>query len=405
MVRQTLTLYFTENPSDKFYTISIEGSGNSWSVPFTYGRRGTTGISDFKAQNVDLAKAERVYNKTVGEKVGKGYTDDTSGRPGTFSGNMNQAGSAPARTSASIPATPARTQAGPARWPVQVLEEIMDESQIDVMLDGNDWYAQQKHDGKRMVLEWDGRALKAYNKKGLQCGCPVGYEQAVENSARSFVLDGESVGEIYWAFDLLSFNGIDQRNQPYQERFRKLQELEAAFIGSLAIQVVMTADNREQKRNLLRVLKAEGREGIVFKTKYAPYQPGIHPTQVKFKFTATCTCLVAAQNAQSSVQISMLDGTRQVPVGNVTIPPNKTKPSSGSIIEVRYLYARRGGSLYQPVYLRPRDPSEATEDPITKLKYKDEAVSEDDAPEAPGSTPDGDMPVGPVMGTARRIRW
>jgi hypothetical protein len=46
-------------------------------------------------------------------------------------------------------------------------------------------------------------------------------------------------------------------------------------------------------------------------------------------------------------------------VGSVTIPPSHTVPAAGSIVEVRYLYAYEGGSLYQPVYLGIRDDIDA----------------------------------------------
>jgi bifunctional non-homologous end joining protein LigD len=40
-------------------------------------------------------------------------------------------------------------------------------------------------------------------------------------------------------------------------------------------------------------------------------------------------------------------------VGNVTVP------APGDVVEVRYLYAYRGGSLYQPVYLGRREDVDA----------------------------------------------
>jgi len=57
-------------------------------------------------------------------------------------------------------------------------------------------------------------------------------------------------------------------------------------------------------------------------------------------------------------------------VGNVPIPLNKDIPSIGQFAEVEYLYANpNGGSLFQPVYLRPRaDKNEA--DRYDSLKFK-----------------------------------
>jgi bifunctional non-homologous end joining protein LigD len=57
-------------------------------------------------------------------------------------------------------------------------------------------------------------------------------------------------------------------------------------------------------------------------------------------------------------------------VGNVTIPPNHTVPANGSIVEVRYLYAFPGGSVFQPVYLGQRDDVTRRECHVSQLKLK-----------------------------------
>jgi len=59
-----------------------------------------------------------------------------------------------------------------------------------------------------------------------------------------------------------------------------------------------------------------------------------------------------------------------VPVGNVTIPPNHEVPSIGQIVEIKYLYAHLGGSLYQPTYLGLRDDIDPEE--CLMCKYKPE---------------------------------
>ena len=48
-------------------------------------------------------------------------------------------------------------------------------------------------------------------------------------------------------------------------------------------------------------------------------------------------------------------------------------PAVDSIIEVRYLYAYKGGNLYQPTYLGVRDDISFEDCPISQLKYKKEA--------------------------------
>ena len=60
-------------------------------------------------------------------------------------------------------------------------------------------------------------------------------------------------------------------------------------------------------------------------------------------------------------------------VGNCTIPTNHPFPETGAFVEIRYLYAFRGGSLYQPVYKGERGDKSET-DLYESLKFKDEAA-------------------------------
>ena len=68
-----------------------------------------------------------------------------------------------------------------------------------------------------------------------------------------------------------------------------------------------------------------------------------------------------------------------VPVGNVTIPPNQTVPNVGEIVEVEYLYAYLGGSLYQPVYRGKRRDLDISACTTRQLKYKPEGRDDDEA--------------------------
>ena len=65
-----------------------------------------------------------------------------------------------------------------------------------------------------------------------------------------------------------------------------------------------------------------------------------------------------------------------MPVGNVTIPPNAAIPRIGNILEVRYLYCYRAGSLFQPCFLGVRDDLDASACVVKQLKYR--AADEDD---------------------------
>ena len=63
-------------------------------------------------------------------------------------------------------------------------------------------------------------------------------------------------------------------------------------------------------------------------------------------------------------------------LGSVTIPANHVIPAAGAIVEVRYLYAYPGGSLFQPVYAGERTDQALEACDTAQLKYK--AAHKDD---------------------------
>jgi bifunctional non-homologous end joining protein LigD len=91
---------------------------------------------------------------------------------------------------------------------------------------------------------------------------------------------------------------------------------------------------------------------------------------MKLKFYATASVIVTSHNQKRSVAVAIIADKKQVNVGNVTIPPNKEIPAVDSIIEVRYLYAYKGGNLYQPTYIGVRDDIRFEDCLISQLKYK-----------------------------------
>jgi len=190
---------------------------------------------------------------------------------------------------------------------------------------------------------------------------------------RRCLLDGEAVGDTFIAFDLLQEATLELAAKPYQVRYAHLVDL-VDSTPSDSIRYAQTATTRAQKLTMLDRLRKERKEGIVFKRHSASYIPGRPASggdQFKLKFTATASAIVAGANgSRRSVKLELLDGSRRIGVGNVTIPPNHPIPAVNQIVEVRYLYAYPGGSLYQPVYLGKRDDVGADACTIGQLKLK-----------------------------------
>ena len=79
---QSISLAYRDGSSDKVYHAQIEEKDNGYIVNFQYGRRGSTLNSGSKtATPVALAAAQKVYDKLVAEKKGKGYSEGEDGTP------------------------------------------------------------------------------------------------------------------------------------------------------------------------------------------------------------------------------------------------------------------------------------------------------------------------------------
>jgi bifunctional non-homologous end joining protein LigD len=121
-------------------------------------------------------------------------------------------------------------------------------------------------------------------------------------------------------------------------------------IDSESVRLVPSIYGEDRKRTFFGALRTMNAEGAVFKLASAVYaagRPSSGGPALKFKFTTTGSFIVAEHNTTRSVGLKLF---RQKHLcGNVTIPPNLPIPKIGEIVEVRYLYAFRGGSLYQPV--------------------------------------------------------
>jgi bifunctional non-homologous end joining protein LigD len=169
---------------------------------------------------------------------------------------------------------------------------------------------------------------------------------------RETVVDGEEMpGGIYVAYDVTTLRDNDMRKLPFEERYAMLEELFADHLGLLA----PTAFSEAEKREMVAQARRENWEGLMFREVSGEYIHGRTNVILKFKLWASATCRVLTTNAKRSVQLAVLDEKGdEVFIGNVTVPPSMDIPEVDSLVEVRYLYAHEGGSLYQPVLLGVR---------------------------------------------------
>jgi bifunctional non-homologous end joining protein LigD len=236
---------------------------------------------------------------------------------------------------------------------------------------------QEKHDGRRLLVQKHAGVLTGINKLGLSVAVPSTIEEAAKAFHQDFLIDGEAVGDVLQAFDLLGIDGKSVTHEAYTDRYLHLLNL--LFTGQQRhIKLVATAFMPKQKQDVLEVLRKEGREGVVFKNLQASYTPGRPASggsQFKFKFCESASFIVGKVNGKRSVALKLFDGTDLVLVGNCTIPQSREIPEPDDVVEVRYLYAFKGGSVFQPVFIGRRDDVKPEECSIDQLKFKSESTA------------------------------
>lgn len=390
-------LAYKSGTSDKVYHIWVENVGANWFVKFRYGRRGSTLTDGIKVGPTDTRSAEKVYLDIVKEKIGKGYKtikppEPKKGEPHTSKDFKRKPllGVAAVSSADLIGASEViqeKTKDGEkitATWTLgdttscQLLNPIT-EDDLKGFIDDDKWVLQEKHDGRRMLLGFSEGITEAHNRKGQLLPPPEEYCSALQSSFEgfAFVIDGEACGDKFYAFDILWLEGLDCRKLPLHERLINLGMLIRSGAPQDVIRQVVTAETKGEKKKMLETIRKRNGEGVTIKDRDCPYtasRPNSYGPALKFKFVETVSCQVIGVNAKRSVEIGLYRdelGRKHdvaISVGNVTIPANFDIPEVGDVVEVQYLYAYKGGSLYQPVYRGERD--DVPVDTFNELKYK-----------------------------------
>lgn len=353
----TVTLRFVEGSSDKQYSVTIQPSGDSFDVVAAWGRTGSTMQTAVKtASPAPLEKAQALANKLLDEKRRKGYTDAAGGA--AYSG--------------------AEFAGRDSGFRVQLLEPVA-EGQTERLLADPDWVMQEKYDGeRRLIVLCPGETPSGVNRNGLEVAINGDLASVLAERIQvtgKTVLDGEDFGSTFAPFDLLVLNDRDLRDLPYSERVALLEGLIAEAPEVPRLQTYRTT---EQKRAAYARLREQGFEGVVFKLLSAIYtagRAGKDSTQFKDKFVESATCRVIDRNGDKrSVALELMDDATGLwhAMGNCTIPANFGIPDRGALVEIGYLYARKGGALFQPTYKGVRRDLDASACVISQLKFKQE---------------------------------
>lgn len=362
-----MALYYKEGHSDKEYHVHLLQSGaGGYKVRIEYGRRGQSLTSSEKTPSeVDFDEANSIFEGLVHQKKLKGYTEAAGQAPYVGSDKAD-------KISGILP---------------QLLNPI-DNEELKKLLKDDDWCMQEKKDGKRLLLRKTGKTgSEAINRKGLFIAVSEAVAEEAKTIKGTFLLDGEIIGETFWAFDLLEFSGTNYRMETYKTRYEKLKNL--LNYGGEKIKVVPTAFTTQDRISEFKRLKKEGVEGVVFKRLDSIYKAGRPTSKVdkgdmlkfKFKHTASFIVMGPGPKGKRSVYMGLYeDNTNNIKtVGKVTVLPNFAVPANGSVVEVEYLYAYPEGAVYQPIYLGERDDIDTSACVMSQLKFKKVEIDEEES--------------------------
>jgi predicted DNA-binding WGR domain protein len=357
--------------SDKVYHLSLEASGNGFTVTAQYGRRGSALATDIKTKNAPLAYAEakQIFDRVLREKINKGY-------------GVTEGAKAPSRPFPSILQSAEDERRGSGGQPPfetkrqELLEEITYDAVLEHCIRADDYWMQDKSDGhSRGAVKDANGSIYGLNKLGKMVPLPAEIVAELERiNLESFQIDAEIVGDKLVCRDLLVADR-DISSLPYVDRFcllvRKLGS------GFKFVSVVETWEGEGNKRAALKQSREQRREGVVFKQKSSPHRPGRTGSHKKFKFVKTCSVIAGEPRAtgKDSVEIFLLDGRDgAIRVGTVSLI-GKPAIKVGDILEVRYLYAFPSKMLCQARLERLRVDIEKSECTTAQLIYKREEAA------------------------------
>jgi len=351
-----------EGSSNKEYHIQMVEQGSGFVINFQYGAIGQTLKPGTKTPTpVDEAAAEKIYQSMIKERLRKGYTQEGEAKGGGFSG----------------PAITTKKDSGV--YP-QLLNTIEDD-EIQKYINDDRYLAQEKFDGQRRMADINSNEIVGINKKGEIVQLPDSIKLSLVNITKEgCIIDGEIIGDKLFVFDILSYDSKNLQGYKCIERLRTLAILE---FGK-GVEIVRTAFSKAEKQKMYDDLKAANAEGIVFKlkdSKYTAGRPSSGGDQLKNKFQKEASFIVKdLTKGKRSVGLELInENGERVHMGKCTIPPNKEIPPIGAVVEVRYLYAYRGGCIFQPNYKEQRVDVYPEECLMSQIVYKaGQEVEEED---------------------------
>ena len=354
-MNESIRLLSTKDGADKEYRVQLEAKEGGFIVTGFNGRRGGPLKAQPKiASPVPYVEAKKAYDALVKSKLKGGYNPADAGADYVVPADIGT----------------------PTGIKLHLLTQVP-ESDVERYINDDRYLAQEKYDGERRPVARRDTVIGS-NKNGFLTTLPASLVDILSSLPQETEIDSEQVGEVLYVFDVLKIAGECQRDVACLERKRKVDVLVNRLGNPANIVSIETAVGTEAKRALYARLRAQRKEGIVFKCIDASYGEGKNDDQIKVKFVESATLQVASIHpTKRSVTVQAFDDLGvPVQLGSVTIPANYAIPALNALVEVEYLYCVK--SLVQAVYRGERTDQTLDSCSTRQLKYR-AGIGEDEA--------------------------
>lgn len=261
----------------------------------------------------------------------------------------------------------------------QLASPLDDPSLIKKYLQAPHWWASEKIDGERILIEIIG-GICAYNRQGVDIKTPnpILKDLARVDWETEWVLDGELLDNKLWVFDLCRAKSKSLLGLPYKKRHAELERL-LDWWQPENIRVIPVARDETEKIDLLRYCREHHAEGVMFKNTHGLYQPQTRSKDwYKLKFVTTADVIVSeiGPDGKAAVRMSVYDPSgNEVPCGGCAVRGDMLRHLRvGSVITVRYRKVSQDGKLVEPAFMMARDDKTAEECTSDQFSYTPKTV-------------------------------
>lgn len=269
-----------------------------------------------------------------------------------------------------------------------MLAESIALADLHTYIRSDDWVAQLKADGHRLLVSVEDGQVSALGRNGQPKVSGLSHKllsQFEPFNKGTWVFDGELIGSQLVLFDLLYAATYCEPSLPFSERYEVLSILyrEIWQPDPSVVALMPVARGADAKLTLVREAEQEQREGVMLRHVTGQYRGGARSSHLlKCKFTKEADCVIydTNTNGHENVELVLLDPELKfpsapgypegiLPIGSASAIGKRPTPQKLDVWEVRYLYCvdPQQPRLYQPRLMRKRVDKDISECLVDQL--------------------------------------